>query len=280
MSTSRDDARLHEIVLGAVRRRPGSVLVYAGVLAAVLHAGGVALAITLSGEPAPAPVKREHKPLVVVDHVVDLTPPAPVEPPPPPPPPPPPVVKPPPRVAKVKAPAPEPEAPPVPQEAPPPELPPSEPPPAAQAAQVVAAGPGEGAFAIATGSGQSYAGGTTSAHGTGTTANHTGQVGVGTGTGRSLAQAAQLRTRNPPCGWPPEAEELDLEEAFVTIRATIQADGSASAVEVLSDPGYGFGKRMQWCARTKMKFEPARDPGGNPIAGVTPPLRVRFVRDE
>jgi hypothetical protein len=133
-------------------------------------------------------------------------------------------------------------------------------------------------FAIATGTGSSYAGGTSSSQGSGTQANHSGQVGVGNGAAR--ARAAQLRTRNPPCGWPPEAEDSDLEEAFVTVRATIQPDGSASAVELLSDPGHGFGKRIQWCIRTKMKFEPALDGAGKPVAGSTQPFRVRFVRDE
>lgn len=284
------DARLHDVVLGAVGRTPRKVALQAGVLAVVLHAGGVALAVGLGGAHEPPP-KRESKPLVVFEHVVELEPepppPAAAEPPPPEP------VAPPPRVKapreKIKAPeppvpqaAPEPppEAPPPP--APPPEAPPSEPPPAAQAAQVVAAAAGSqgAAFNIATGSGQAYAGGTTSARGTGTQANHTGQVGTGNGTGLTRARSAQLRTRNPPCGWPPEAEDSDLEEAFVTVRATIQADGSASAVEVLSDPGYGFGKRMQWCIRSRMKFEPALDAAGNPVAGQTAPFRVRFVREE
>jgi periplasmic protein TonB len=283
------EAPLHHIVLGAVRSSPRRIVMYACASAAVLHVGGVALAVSLGSAPEAAPKKRASQPLVVFEHVVELEPPAPaveVAPPPPAAPiVPPPVV----RKAKAKAaPQPEPPAPAAPAEPPPPaepaqaEQPPSEPPPAAQAGQVVAAAATGQApsFAIATGSGQHYVGGTSSARGTGSQTNHTGQVGVGNGTGLNRARAAQLQTRNPPCGWPPEAEDSDLEEAFVTVRATIGPDGRASAVEVLSDPGYGFGKRMQWCIRTKMRFEPALDGEGRPVAGSTQPFRVRFVREE
>lgn len=284
---------MHHIVLGAVQHAPRRWALQAAVLAAVLHVGGVALAITLGSPPAEDDTSRSSKPLVVFEHVVDLTPPTPkVEEPPPPPPPPPPVepTRAPPRVKAKAAPAPEPVAepsppapPPAVPEAPPPEQPPSEPPPAAQTGQVVAAAANAVAapsFAIATGSSQQYAGGTSASNGTGTRANHTGQVGKGDGNGLGRARPAQLQTRNPPCGWPPEAEDSDLEEAFVTVRATIGTDGRATEVEVLADPGSGFGKRMQWCIRTKMKFTPALDADGRPVAGSTPPFRVRFVREE
>jgi len=280
---------VHEIVLGAVGHTPKRVALYATVVAIVLHVGGVALAIGLH-DSQPTAARRESRPLVVFEHIVELEPP-PVAPPAIEPPPPPPVLEPPRVKAKAKQAEPTPPAtPPKVAEAappsapePPPEQPPSEPPPAAQAAQVVAAAASAQAapsFTVASGSGSSYAGGTTSAQGSAKQANHTGQVGVGTGTGLSRAQAAQLKTRSPPCGWPDEAEESDLEEAFVTMRVSLHADGSVADVQVLTDPGYGFAKRSEWCARSRMKFEPARDASGAAVAGSTPPLRVRFVREE
>jgi outer membrane biosynthesis protein TonB len=167
--------------------------------------------------------------------------------------------------------------------APPPDVPESEPPPAAQAAQVVAAdktAENQAAFNIATGQGNAYAGGTTSASGTGKEANHTGQVGTGTGTGVNHARGAMARTRDWPCGWPPEAEDLDIEEAFATVRVSVRADGTVSDVQVLADPGHGFGRRAVQCVKTKVKFDTALDAAGHPIDGSTPPLKVSFLREE
>jgi protein TonB len=276
-----------DVVLEAVRAPKRRVLCFAGVGALVLHIGGAAVALALA---AHADVAKPHrvKAMVVVDHVVDLTPPPapkveepPPAPPPEAPPPPPPPVKPKIKAAKEAPPAPPPEAPPVPENAPEPEKPPSEPPPAAQAAQVVAADHGaEDAFKVVTGSGSSFAGGTTTASGTGTQANHTGQIGTGNGNGYSKARAPQVASRNWPCGWPSEAEDLDIEEMYVTVKAVVKANGELGDVKVLQDPGYGFAKRAVWCARTKVRFDPALDANGSPIEGETPPMRVKFERSD
>lgn len=281
----------HDVVLTSVQRPARRILMVAIGAAAVLHVGAAAAAVSFAGKHTAERAVHKVEPLLVIDHVIDLNPPtlaepAAVEPPPPAPPP---VEKPPPKLKhKVvdkapEAPVAQPEAPPPPPEAPEPATPPSEPPPAAQTGQVVAAqnnAPSPAAFAIATGAGAGYVGGTSSGSGTGAKANHTGQVGVGHGNGLSRARAPQLRSRNWPCGWPTEADDLDLEEAVVVVRADIGADGSVANVEVLSDPGYGFGKRAAWCARSKVSFDPALDAAGAPIAGKTPPLRIVFVRDE
>ncbi|MDB4987733.1 MAG: hypothetical protein JWN04_2911 [Myxococcaceae bacterium] len=276
-----------EIILGAARRTPRKVGLLAGVAAALLHVGGAAAAVALGGTHE-QPASKKSQPLVVIDHVIDLDPPKLAEPEPPAPPAPPQEDRaPPPRSKPRTAPVAKAAEPPAAEQAPPaapePVKPASEPPPAAQAAQVVAALPAAEAppaFAIATGTGQAYAGGTTSASGTGAKANHTGQVGVGEGSGLSRARAPQLHSRSWPCGWPTEADDLDLDEAFVTVRASIGADGSVLDVEVVSDPGHGFGKRAALCARTKVRFDPALDAAGNPTGGKTPLLRIRFVRDE
>jgi len=279
--------RCHHVVLGAVHKPRRRIALFAAASALALHLGGVAVAVAVSAPRSDLP-RRHSQPLVVIDHVIDLTPPAPppeVEPPPAPP------VEPktPPRVKQrapsldkaPEAPVAQPEAPPPPSDAPEPVAPPSEPPPAAQAGQVVAADSNAAAaFSIAAGAGGGYAGGTTSATGTGVRANHTGQVGAGDGNGLSHARPPQLHSRNWPCGWPSEAEDLDLDEAFVTVRATVAANGEVTDVEVLADPGNGFGKRAALCARSRVSFEPALDAAGSKVAGKTPPLRIRFVRDE
>ena len=270
-----------DVVLGVQVRPRRRWALFGGIIAGLVHVGAGAAAFAL-GAPSDRLDRPKSKPMVVVDHVVELDPPKVVEPPAPPPPveqPPAPAPK-----VKVKQPKAKPVTPQPPEaKAPPPDVPESEPPPAAEAAQVVAAdksAENAAAFAIATGQGNQYAGGTTSASGTGKEANHTGQVGTDNGTGVSHARAAQLRSRDWPCGWPSEAEDLDLEEAFVTVRVSVQPDGSLSDVQVLSDPGYGFGRRAVQCARTKVKFDPALDAAGQPIAGTTPPLRIRFIRED
>lgn len=280
--------RCHHVVLGTVHKPRRRVALFASVAALVLHLGGVAVAVAVTG-PRNDPPRRHSQPLVVIDHVVDLTPPPPpvVEPPPPPPPPveekaPPPRIKqkaPPPDKAP-EAPVAQPEAPPPPPSAPEPVAPPSEPPPAAQAGQVVAADSNAAStFNIATGAGSGYAGGTTSASGTGTKANHTGQVGVGDGHGLSHARPPRLHARNWQCEWPSEADELDIDEIHVMVRANIAASGEVTDVEVLSDPGHGFAKRASLCARSRAKFDPALDAAGNKVAGQTS-LNIKFVRDE
>jgi outer membrane biosynthesis protein TonB len=268
------------------RRR---VALFAAASALALHLGGVAVAVAVSG-PHSDPPRRQSQPLVVIDHVIDLTPPpAPPEVEPAPPPPPVEPKTPPPRIkqkaptadkAPPETPVAEREAPVPPPAAPEPVAPPSEPPPAAQAGQVVAADSNAAAaFNVATGAGGGYVGGTTSASGTGTRANHTGQVGVGDGNGLSHARPPQLHSRNWPCGWPSEPDDLDLDEAFVTVRATVGANGEVTDVEVLSDPGHGFAKRAALCARSRVSFDAALDAAGTKVAGKTPPLRIRFVRD-
>ncbi|HEX5657756.1 MAG TPA: hypothetical protein VFX59_11200 [Polyangiales bacterium] len=274
-----------DVVLEAAKAPKRRLLCFAAVGALALHIGGAAVAMALAANAEHA-APRKLKTMVVIDHVVDMTPPKVAEPPPPPPPEvtPPPPPPPPPKV-KIKAPkeappAPPVEAPPVPENAPEPEQPPSEPPPAAQAAQVVAAEGDQGAFKVVTGAGSGYAGGTTASSGTGTSANHTGQVGKGTGNGYSKARPPQFASRNWPCGWPPEAEELDIEEMYVTIKATVKASGELGEVKVQQDPGYGFAKRAVWCARSRVRFDPALDANGTPVDGELPPMRIKFERSD
>lgn len=276
-----------DVVLGAVAAPRRRVLWLAAAGALLLHVGGAAAAMALTSH-AERPAPRKLRAMVVVDHVVDLTPPRAAEPEPPPveepPPPPPPVKLPklkPVKETRAEAPPPPADAPPVPESAPEPEKPPSEPPPAAQAAQIVAAEQGaDSAFKVVTGTGSGYAGGTTTAAGTGTSANHTGQIGKGTGNGYSKARPPQVASRSWPCGWPAEAEDLDIESIYVTVKALVKASGELGEVTVLQDPGHGFAKRAVWCARAKVRFDPALDESGVPVDGETPPMRVKFERSD
>jgi len=201
------------------------------------------------------------------------------EPPPPPPPPP-------------EEPPKEPEPPkPVPKDEPPP--PPPQP---AEAAKVLTADPQpsekvEDLTSFVTGSGQTFAGGTTSAQGTSKTAVYNpaaANTGVPGGTGTAPAPPVRRddRSRAPgllgsvdwnDCPFPGEADAEQIDQAFVLIQVKVKPDGSPENVTVLQDPGHGFGREARKCAMRK-KYSQGLDPDGNPIGGTTKPFRVRFER--
>jgi len=78
------------------------------------------------------------------------------------------------------------------------------------------------------------------------------------------------------CPFPPEADGEEINSAVVPIRVDLDATGLVREVAVLSDPGHGFGREAERCARGK-RFTPALDRDGNPIeTRVT--IRVHFER--
>jgi protein TonB len=79
------------------------------------------------------------------------------------------------------------------------------------------------------------------------------------------------------CPWPNEAELEQIDEATVTIRAFVSEQGVATRVEVVADPGHGFGREARRCAMHE-RYVPALDRDGRPIASITKPIRVRFSR--
>jgi periplasmic protein TonB len=180
---------------------------------------------------------------------------------------------------------------PMPKEAPPP--PPPQP---AEAAKVLTADPQpsdkvEDLTAFVTGSGTTYAGGTTSAQGTSKTAVYnpaaaaTGVPG-GTGTAPAPPSPKTDRSRAPgllgasdwsDCPFPREADAEQIDQAFVIIQVTVKPDGSPENVNVLKDPGHGFAREARRCAMMK-KYSQGLDPDGNAIGGQTKPFRVRFER--
>jgi protein TonB len=58
---------------------------------------------------------------------------------------------------------------------------------------------------------------------------------------------------------------------------TVRPDGTPESVEVVSDPGGGFGAAASACAM-RQRFVAAKDEDGNPVRGTTPEFSVRYVR--
>ncbi|HEY2732027.1 MAG TPA: ferric siderophore ABC transporter substrate-binding protein [Polyangia bacterium] len=154
----------------------------------------------------------------------------------------------------------------------------------AQAGQLAAASLEPADFtgtAFVVGVGSSYAGGTTTSHGTSKTPARgivaPGGSGDGAGTTRSQARPVSLDQEAWSCPWPADADAQQVNEQTVVLRATVRADGRAERVDVLADPGYGFGAAARLCALAT-RFEPARDPAGQPVTSLSPPIRVHFFR--
>jgi hypothetical protein len=79
------------------------------------------------------------------------------------------------------------------------------------------------------------------------------------------------------CAYPEEADEKAIDFAEVTIAVYVAADAIPQAATILHDPGYGFGRAAVQCL-TRRRFTSAKDGLGNPRAGWTPPIRVRYDR--
>ncbi len=153
--------------------------------------------------------------------------------------------------------------------------------PPAQAGQIAAASTSPVDFtgsAFVVGSGPSYAGGTTTSSGTNrkpvggpVAAKATAEVA------RSRARAVSLDQAAWNCPWPAEADARQVDQETVVIRVAVGADGHADSVDVIEDPGFGFGRAARQCALAT-RFGAARSPGGDPIAALSPPIRVHFYR--
>jgi outer membrane biosynthesis protein TonB len=208
-------------------------------------------------------------------------------PPPPPPPPPAPEAAPPPEPEPQVEKAPPPSTPQPPTDAPPP-------PPAPAEAGKVLTDPdapvdltGDG---FVTGNGE-YRGGITSNTGTAKTAVRDvaatpGGVPGGTGTApapvarateKDLSQSASpIGTSWSDCGFPAEAQLDGVEYGVVKLVVTVNTDGRAKAVTILTDPGSGFGNHARKCAMRRT-FKPALDKSGQAVVSSTPPFTVRFT---
>ena len=192
-------------------------------------------------------------------------------------PPPPPKERPPDRLAASRDP---PHAPPSPR--------PKAPPPPAQAGRIVAQEPRPEApldltkETFVTGTAATYAGGTTTPHGTNPVAFPTTSVDPNARPTNRPAEpdhsrAVALDDDEWRCPWPSEADADQIDEQAVVIRVKVRSDGTAAAARLVSDPGHGFGRAAVACALAT-RFAPARDRAGRPIEADSPPIRVRFTR--
>ena len=154
----------------------------------------------------------------------------------------------------------------------------------AQAGQIAAASQAPLDFtgsAFVVGSGPSYAGGSTTASGT-SRAPATGAVApAGHGDGlaaRSKARPVSIDQASWNCPWPAEADARQVDQETVVLRVSVRADGRVDRVDVLQDPGFGFGRAARDCALASRAFTPALDADGAPVAAPSPPIRVHFYR--
>jgi protein TonB len=110
-----------------------------------------------------------------------------------------------------------------------------------------------------------------------------GGTGSSGGNGNGNGRKSQARSAtysggsNWNCPFPPQADLEQIDRATATVVVSVGADGRAKGVQVVSDPGYGFGAMAKQCAMSQ-RYEPALDADGRRIGGTTPPINVRFRR--
>jgi periplasmic protein TonB len=162
----------------------------------------------------------------------------------------------------------------------------------AQAAKVLTSDDlASGGAAIATGDGQGPGYGLVAGDGTGDTPTWRANAAIGGkvgGKGTSTKPDAPLepdRSRGAhvmggftdECDFPTEADLAGIDHAVAIVIVTVKADGHADHVQVIDDPGHGFGRAASACAMKRM-YSVARDKHGTPIAADTPPVLFRFTR--
>lgn len=147
-------------------------------------------------------------------------------------------------------------------------------------------------FTLVQGTGDSFAGGTTTARGT---SDRAVRGAVNDGSPRPMASAPVAAPAAPPApvvdlskpasaaggDWscsslfPSDPDAPD--RAAVTLVVEVDSAGRAGTIHVTSDPGHGFGDAARRCARGQ-SFVPAKGPDGSAVAGKTRPFVVRFSR--
>ncbi len=172
-----------------------------------------------------------------------------------------------------------------------------EPPPPSEASDVIAMDEGEAVdlsgdgWTIVDKDGSKNTGsGYTSAKGTekGPVTNKHAKIGGKKGSkGKGKPKRPKKKNRSRPpqltgsrswdCPFPAQADTEQVDRATAVVSVTIGANGRAIRAQILSDPGYGFGRAAQRCAMAR-RYEPALNADGRPITATTPPIRVRFSR--
>ncbi len=102
---------------------------------------------------------------------------------------------------------------------------------------------------------------------------------IGNGLDDTVASAKPPlpQSANPNCAWPCEADQAKINYARVRVRVSVSAEGHATAIEILNDPGYGFAQSARNCL-AQMKFRAALDSNGQAVAAVTPPFVITYTR--
>jgi periplasmic protein TonB len=135
-------------------------------------------------------------------------------------------------------------------------------------------------FDLVVGQGESYSGGYSSAQGTSRNAvtDPNAKVGgVPDAPASDLSRPASPLRRDWACPWPDEMEDSEVRYARVTIRVSVDREGSASKVDVLSAPPGGFAEAARRCAEGE-RYQVAFDANGRPTAGDTRLINVNFQR--
>ncbi|MEZ4302170.1 MAG: hypothetical protein R3B70_45000 [Polyangiaceae bacterium] len=79
------------------------------------------------------------------------------------------------------------------------------------------------------------------------------------------------------CPFPDEADTDQVDYAQVTLIVTVRPDGTPQSVQVVADPGHGFGRAARLCALAR-RYTAGLDRDGNAATMSTPPIRVTFSR--
>jgi hypothetical protein len=82
--------------------------------------------------------------------------------------------------------------------------------------------------------------------------------------------------RDWSCPFPPESDRAKVDSAAVVLKVIVDAIGHATAVTIMTDPGYGFGEAARACAATAT-YDPGREADGGAVTSVLM-MRVRFER--
>jgi protein TonB len=138
---------------------------------------------------------------------------------------------------------------------------------------------------IVQGNAATYGGGYTGANGTAAAVRTMPPPSSGPAETRAFATTSPNRSRRASlggadewkCPFPSESEAAQVDDAYVTLVVDVRADGTPSAVRVVSDPGHGFGREARQCAMGR-RYVVALDHAGNAVAGSTRPFRVHFSR--
>lgn len=95
---------------------------------------------------------------------------------------------------------------------------------------------------------------------------------------KDLSRAAEVSgSKSWSCPFPAEADGAGKDSATVVLVVTVRADGSPEKVDIVSDPGTGFGREARRCALQK-RYKAGLDREGKPTRKATLPITVRFTR--